>query len=174
MQKKTSTGIIFRQEIKPGDIGYLTQLHGILYEQEYGFDKTFEAYVAKGLAEFVLSPGPDKGCIWLAESQGKIVGSIAIVKISKDVAQLRWYLVDPGFRGIGLGKKLISEALEYCRENKFKSVFLWTTSKLTAAAQLYYKSGFRRTEEKTHQIWGKAITEERYDLDFSLINRLND
>ncbi len=166
IRNKNFSGINVRTAFDPGDIGYLTHLHGILYEKEYGFDKTFEAYVAKGLAEFVLSPDPDKGCIWLAESEGKIVGSVAIVKISKDVAQLRWYLVDPGFRGIGLGKKLISEALEYCRIKKFNSVFLWTTSELTAAANLYTKSGFSKTEQKSHKIWGKFITEEKYDLKF--------
>ena len=164
MGNRPTTGIIIRQELKPGDIGFLTNLHGILYEQEYGFDKTFEAYVARGFADFVLSDETDKGCIWLAEAEGNIIGSIAIVKFSEDIAQLRWYLVVPGFRGIGLGKKLISEALAYCRDQQFKSVFLWTTSELSAAAQLYIKSGFRKTEVKTHHIWGKAITEERYDL----------
>jgi GNAT superfamily N-acetyltransferase len=159
------TGFNIRTSLLPGDIGYLVQLHGFLYKKEYGFDKTFEAYVAKSLTDFVLSPDPDKGRIWLAESEGIIIGSIAIVKISEDVAQLRWYFVLPGYRGSGLGKTLIAEALNYCRDKRFKSVFLWTTSELTAAAHLYAISGFRKTEEKTHMIWGKSVTEERYNLD---------
>jgi len=44
-----------RYHLKPGDIGYLTYIHGILYAKEYGYDRTFEAYVANGLAEFVQS-----------------------------------------------------------------------------------------------------------------------
>jgi GNAT superfamily N-acetyltransferase len=159
------TGYNIRTSLLPGDIGYLVQLHGFLYEKEYGFDKTFEAYVARGLADFILTPDPDKGCVWLAESEGIIIGSIAIVKISENEAQLHWYLVLPGFRGSGLGKALISIALEYCRETNFKSVFLWTTSELTAAAHVYTTSGFRKTEQITHVIWGKMVTEERYNLD---------
>lgn len=159
------TGIDIRTSLLPGDIGYLTHLHGMLYEKEFGFDISFEAYVAKGLADFVLASAPDKGQIWLAESDGKIIASIAIVKFSEEQAQLRWYLVLPGFRGSGLGKLLIASALEYCRAMNYKSVFLWTTSELTAAAHLYTLSGFSKTEQKTHLIWGKLVTEDRYDLD---------
>jgi len=68
-----------RHRIKPGDIGYLSYLHGILYSKEYGYDETFEAYVASGLAEFVQSFSPDEDRIWLAETNGRIIGSIAIV-----------------------------------------------------------------------------------------------
>ena len=58
-----------RHRIKHGDIGYLTYLHGILYAKEYGYDQTFEAYVAIGLAEFVQSFNPSKDRIWLAEDK---------------------------------------------------------------------------------------------------------
>jgi N-acetylglutamate synthase-like GNAT family acetyltransferase len=157
---------ILRNNLNPGDIGDLIHLHGILYDEEFGFDKTFEAYVACGLAEFVLSNDLQRERIWLAESEGKIIGCIAIVKFSEEEAQLRWYLVHPGYRGIGLGKTLILDALAFCREKKYSSVFLWTTSELVAAAKLYTRSGFWKTEEKTHVNWGKMVTEERYDLKF--------
>jgi len=153
-----------RHQIKPGDIGYLTYLHGILYVKEYGYDKTFEAYVAGGLAEFVQSFNPDKDRIWLAEINGRIIGSIAIVGHSKVDAQLRWFLIHPDYRGLGLGRELIEEALLFCKEHRYKTVFLWTTSELSVARHLYISFGFRKTGEKTHEIWGKRITEERYDL----------
>jgi hypothetical protein len=53
-----------RNQIKPGDIGYIIYLHGILYAEEYGFDHTFETYIAKPLAEFVLSADGRK-CLWI-------------------------------------------------------------------------------------------------------------
>ena len=80
-------------------------------------------------------------------------------------AQLRWFLVHPNSRGQGLGRQLIAGALAFCRERKFKSVFLWTVSELPTAAHLYKDAGFRLTEEKTHEIWGKVRTEQRYDLE---------
>jgi len=156
-----------RHRIKPGDIGYLTYLHGILYAKEYGYDRTFEAYVASGIAEFVQSFSPRNDRIWLAETNDQIIGSIAIVGHSKLKAQLRWFLVHPEYRGLGIGRKLLKEALHFCRKCKYRTVFLWTTSELSAAQHLYTSVGFKRTEEKTHQIWGKAITEEKYDLHLS-------
>jgi ribosomal protein S18 acetylase RimI-like enzyme len=154
-----------RHCIRPGDIGYLTHLHGITYAKEYGYDKTFEAYVADGLAEFVRSFSPDKDRIWLAETSDQIIGSIAIVGHSKVEAQLRWFFVHPKYRGIGMGRKLLNRALRFCKKRKYRTVFLWTTSELDAAQHLYTSAGFRRAQKKTHRIWGRMITEERYDLD---------
>lgn len=135
-----------------------------MYAKEYSYDQTFEAYVAGGLAEFVQSFNPNKDRIWLAETNGQIVGSIAIVGHSKVDAQLRWFLVHPDYRGLGIGKELLKDALQFCKECKYKTIFLRTTSELIEAGHLYTCFGFSKTEEKTHKIWGKRVTEERYDL----------
>jgi len=153
-----------RHQIKPGDIGYLTYLHAILYAKECGYDQTFEAYVAGGLAEFVQSFSPDRDRIWLAEANGRIIGSIAIVGHTEVDAQLRWFLVHPDYRGLGIGKRLLKDALQFCKDRKYNTVFLWTASELMEAGLLYTRFGFRKTEEKAHEIWGKRVTEERYDL----------
>ena len=50
--------IVIRTELKPGDIGSLIYLHGVLYAKEHGWDHTFEAYVAGPLAEFAKSHAP--------------------------------------------------------------------------------------------------------------------
>ena len=60
-----------RQDLRPGDIGTIIYLHGVLYAKEYGFDHTFEPYVAKPLAEFVKSQTARER-IWIAEHVGKI------------------------------------------------------------------------------------------------------
>ncbi len=153
-----------RHHLEPGDIGHLTSLHGVLYAREYGYDRTFEAYVAGGLSEFVRAFRPDKDRIWLAEAGGRIIGSIAIVGRPRAVAQLRWFLVHPDYRGLGLGKRLMTDALRFCKGRGYRVVFLWTTSGLREAGRLYARLGFTKTEEKTHRIWGKRVTEERYDL----------
>ena len=156
--------IQIRTNIQPGDIGYVSYLHGILYAQEHELDYTFEGYVAAALGEFAISYDELKDYFALAETDGRIVGSIAIVGLKDQTAQLRWFLVHPDARGSGLGRNLLQGALTFCREHGFRSVFLWTISDLKAASYLYREAGFRLTEQRTHEIWGGMRTEERYDL----------
>src|SRR5579862_9126032 len=101
-----NSGVAHRTDRRPGDIGAIVQLHGIIYAAEQGWDATFEAYVAGPLAEFVLSH-TDRERLWIAERSGRTVGSIAIVAASPTTAQLRWFLLDPSVRGIGLGTALL-------------------------------------------------------------------
>ena len=156
--------ITLRTDLRSGDIGQIIYLHGSLYAQEYQWDMTFEGYVAESLSRFALAKDPHQDRLWIAEAGQQIAGCIGIVGHSGAEAQLRWFLVLPAYRGKGLGRRLISEAIQFCRERGFKSIFLWTTSDLKAAAHLYRSSGFQKTEGQTHLIWGKMVTEERYDL----------
>jgi GNAT superfamily N-acetyltransferase len=153
-----------RTTIQPGDIGEIVRLHGVLYAREYALDRTFEGYVAAGIGAFAIEFDERKDRLWIAESNARLLGSIAIVGQADRSAQLRWFLVDPDARGAGLGRRLLAEALAFCRERRFTSVFLWTISGLPASAHLYRKAGFELTEEKTHELWGTVRTEQRYDL----------
>ena len=156
-------GIKIRHNFKPGDIGKIIHLHGHLYDIEYGYDSSFEGYVAEYLVEFA-SKINDREKIWIIEKNNEIRGSMAIVEHSNSEAQLRWLLLHPDIRGQGLGKKLMDDAIEYCRAKKYSSIFLWTEDLLEPATRLYISKGFQLTEEKTHKLWGAELTEQRYDL----------
>lgn len=156
-----------RTDIRPGDIGRVVELHGELYAREHGLDHTFEGYVAAGLGEFAAGFDEGKDRLWLAEEDGRLVGSVAIAGRMDGTAQLRWFLVRPEARGSGLGGRLLHEAVDFCRGCGFRSVFLWTISELKAAAHLYRRAGFTLTERTTHDIWGATRTEERYDLELT-------
>jgi N-acetylglutamate synthase-like GNAT family acetyltransferase len=155
--------IALRTELRPGDLGMVVHLHGVLYARERGFDPTFEAYVAGPLSEFVRAENPRER-LWLAERDGRIVGCVAIVAASPRTAQLRWFLVDPSTRGAGLGKRLLSEAVAFCQDCGYREVILWTESALTVAAHLYQSAGFRKTAEKPGRMWGVDLVEEKYEL----------
>lgn len=155
--------ITLRTDLRPGDLGAIVHLHGTLYAREYGFDPTFEAYVAGPLAEFILHPSP-RNRLWLAEQDSRFVGCIAMVGAAEAEAQLRWYLVDPSVRGQGLGKQLMREALQFSRDQGYRSVFLWTVNLLTTAAHLYQAFGFRKVEEGPGRRWGVDLIEEKYVL----------
>jgi N-acetylglutamate synthase-like GNAT family acetyltransferase len=155
--------ISIRHDLRPGDVGYITYLHGAIYGREKGWDHTFDAYVAVPLATFSKSLSAREQ-IWIVEADGKIAGSVAIVKSSESTAQLRWLLLEPSLRGFGLGRRLVEEAIQFCSEEGYSSVFLWTISSLSAAAKLYQSLGFKKTEEVTHELWGSTVTEVKYDL----------
>jgi len=157
-------GVSVRTGLMPGDVGQITCLHGVVYAEEYGLDTTFEPYVAKPLAEFALSQGNPRQRIWVVEKYGVVCGCVAIVEHSREEAQFRWLILSREARGVGLGRRLVEWALGFCRDQGYRSVFLWTFSELEAAAHLYRSHGFKLTGEKTHVIWGREITEQRYDL----------
>ena len=160
---KLPAGVDIRNNLKPGDVGYLTWLHGVLYAKEYGWDHTFEAYVAGPLAEFSKSH-TDRERIWIVEHDGTVAGSIAIVEASTEQAQLRWFVLHPDLRGKGIGRTLMDEAIGFSNASGYSMIFLWTTSNLAAAAKLYESFGFHITEEVTHELWGATVTEQRYEL----------
>jgi len=155
--------VAIRHELKPGDIGYLIFLHGILYAKENNLDYTLEAYVAEPLAKFIKSHSARER-IWIVETDSGIKGSIAVVEHSKEKAQLRWLLIDPDLRGYGVGRILVEDAVRFCRDSNYSSIFLWTISALKPAAKLYDSVGFELTKEKKHEMWGALVTEQRYDL----------
>jgi len=161
---ESSPQVLIRDDLRPGDIGAIIHLHGMLYAREYGWDPTFEAYVAEGLARFVLEPDTEHARIWIAESASGPAGCIAIAAGPDDTAQLRWFLVHPDCRGAGLGRRLMEQALEFCRAWRFRAVFLWTVADLRAAAHLYRSYGFSVTEEYEHERWGDIVMEQRYEL----------
>ena len=149
---------------KPGDIGFITSRHGVIYANEYQLDETFEAYVAKYMTKFIENYDKTKDKLWIAEKGTEIVGSIAIVKVNDITAQLRWLLVEPHVRNKGIGTKLIHEAISFCKSHGYQKVILGTFSDLIIARRLYSKNGFQLIESKIHQIWGQNLTEEQWEL----------
>jgi GNAT superfamily N-acetyltransferase len=161
----SQSALTLRTELAPGDLGSIVQLHGILYAREYGFDPTFEAYVAGPLAEFVRRASPRER-LWMAERDGHLIGCVAVVAASPRTAQLRWFLVDPSARGVGLGKRLLHEAIAFAKERDYDGMILWTVSALAAAGHLYRAAGFQKVEEKPGRLWGVEVVEEKYELRF--------
>jgi GNAT superfamily N-acetyltransferase len=155
---------------RPGDIGYITYRHAMFYSQTYGFDVTFDAYVASGLSQYIMQYDSQKEHLWVVEEGTTPVGSLAIVKKKDEVAQLRWFLVEPQARGRGLGKKLLHEAIAFCKRKNYQKIILWTISNLYAARQLYEQFGFQVTNNKTHQIWGQELTEELWEIGLNRVN----
>lgn len=163
----TLQDIDIRTVLKPGDIGYVTFLHGMLYHVEYNYGIPFESYVAAGLHDFYQQYDVDKDCVWVCEHGGKIVGFLLLMHRPENSAQLRYFILEPAYRGIGLGRKLMQLYMEYFHRKGYQHSYLWTTHELQAAAYLYKSQGFVLTQEKDSAAFGKKLKEQRYDLTLS-------
>ncbi len=156
--------INIRTNLQSGDLGYVAYLHGKLYKDEYNYGIEFESYVALGLHEFYNQYNPMKDRVWIAEHKNKIIGFLLLMHRENNTAQLRYFLIEPEYRGIGLGKKMMNLFMEFLRDSNYQSAYLWTTHELTTAASLYIRHGFKLTEEKLTNSFGKTLKEQRYDL----------
>ena len=155
--------ITLRNILRPGDLGYIAHVHGDLYAKECGYGLNFEAYVLKGLNEFAHEYDPLKDKLWIAEHNDKIVGFL-IAQHRGEAVQFRYFIFLPEFRGIGLGKKLMQEFINFMRERGYRKAFLWTTNEQQSAIALYTRFGFVLTEEVPSNTFDKQVTEQRYDL----------
>jgi len=155
--------ISIRTELCPGDIGGILSMHGRLYAEEYGYTFIFENYVAKGLGEFVEKYNPERSRIWVCEDGNRMIGSLVLIDRG-EAAQLRYFLFEPEYRGMGLGTKLMDSFMEFLRDCGYKSSYLWTTAQQLAAAKLYKRYGYQLTEEKPSIAFGISLIEQRYDL----------
>jgi DNA-binding MarR family transcriptional regulator/N-acetylglutamate synthase-like GNAT family acetyltransferase len=150
---------------QPGDMGWVTERHGSLYWQEYGYDERFEALVAGIVSKFIEHLDARRERCWIAEQDGERVGCIFLVKKSKVVAKLRLLLVEASARGQGIGKRLVTECVNFARQAGYKKIVLWTQSELHAARHLYEQAGFRRVHQEKHDSWSrKGLVAEVWEL----------
>jgi DNA-binding MarR family transcriptional regulator/N-acetylglutamate synthase-like GNAT family acetyltransferase len=147
-----------------GDLGLVASRQGLIYEQEYGWDKSYEALVAKILTEFVGHNDDVHERAWIAERHGVVLGSVYLMKEDTDTARLRLLYVEPHARGLGLGKKMVSECTAFARQAGYKRIVLWTQSSLTAARKLYVKEGYELVKQEPHHSFGKDLTGETWQL----------
>lgn len=160
----TLEDIKIRTHLKPGDIGMITYLHGTLYHEEFGFGINFESYVAGAFSEFHKNYDPSRDRIWVCEHDKKIIGSILLMGRNNEEAQLRFFLINPAYRKIGLGKHLISQCINFAKDNSYRKIYLWTTDQLPASKHLYLTFGFELLEEKYSESFGVQLMEQYYEL----------
>jgi GNAT superfamily N-acetyltransferase len=150
---------------QPGDLGWVVMAHGELYAAEFGWDASFEALVARIVADYAACHDPAWERAWVAELDGRRVGCVFCVRKDPATAQLRILLVDPAARGRGLGQRLVGECVRFAREVGYSRMVLWTNDPLVAARRIYLAAGFRLVEQERHFSFGADLMGQSYALD---------
>jgi len=149
---------------RPGDMGWVVQQHGELYDREYGFDWTFEALVAEIVAKFIREFIPGREKAWIAEVDGERAGSVFVVRQSETVAKLRLLFLRPEARGLGLGGRLTDECIAFARAAGYRKLVLWTQNNLIAARAIYASRGFVLKDSEPNEAFGQQLVSETWEL----------
>jgi GNAT superfamily N-acetyltransferase len=139
-------------------------VHGELYAQEFGWDGTFEALVARIVADFAAVDDDGRQAAWIAEAGDQRVGCVFCVPADEDTAQLRLLLVDPSARGHDLGGRLVDECIDFARRAGYRTLILWTNHPLEAARHVYLSRGFVLRQEDPHRSFGVDLVGQVYEL----------
>ena len=147
---------------RAGDMGWVVQRHGAMYAEEYGYDETFEALVARLVADYVDHRDPDREAAWIAEVDGTPAGCVFCVRKDDQTAQLRMLLVEPSARGLGIGSRLVEEVLRFARRAGYSDITLWTNDALAGARRIYQRAGFTLDDEARHRSFGTDLVEQNW------------
>ena len=148
-----------------GDHGWVVMAHGENYAREFGWDPSFEALVARIVADYATGHEDVREAAWIAELDGRRAGCVFCVRAGERTAQLRVLLVDPAARGHGVGALLVDECLRFARQAGYQRMRLWTNDPLVAARHIYLSRGFQLVKEEPHHSFGVALTGQEYELD---------
>jgi GNAT superfamily N-acetyltransferase len=152
---------------RPGDIGWVISQHGEVYAREYGWDIAFEAMVADLGAAFLRNyDSTCERCFIVARGEQRL-GSAFVIRDDAQTAKLRMVILAPEARGLGLGKRLVAEAITFARAAGYARMTLWTNDVLHAARHIYVEAGFRLVQEEAHHSFGVDLVGQNWSLDFA-------
>jgi N-acetylglutamate synthase-like GNAT family acetyltransferase len=157
--------VVIREASAPGDLGWMIMTHGESYAREYGWDATFEALVARILADYANAEDRDRARAWIAEVDGRRAGCVMCCAADETTAELHTLLVEPWARGHSLGGRLVDQCLDFARKAGYARMQLWTNDPLVAARHIYLSRGFTLVNQAPHHSFGHDMVGQYYERD---------
>ncbi|MBY0611483.1 MAG: GNAT family N-acetyltransferase [Beijerinckiaceae bacterium] len=161
---ETKTGAFSLRDHEVGDLGLIIHHQARIYFEEYGWNIEFEGLLAEISAAFIKNFKPGREGCWVAEKDGRMLGSVMIVEEAADVAKLRMLWVSPAARGLGVGARLVDQAIAFSRKQGYSRIVLWTHDVLHAAIAIYRKRGFVLTGEQPNHAFGHDLVSQTWEL----------
>lgn len=158
------SGTVILRPHRVGDVAHVAARQAILYAEEFGWDGSYEGLAAEIGGKFLQEFDPATDACWIAERDGRVVGSVFVVDAGNGVAQLRLLYVEPEARGLGVGRLLVEQVVRFSRDKRYRKIRLWTQSQLVAARKLYAAAGFTLVESKPHHSFGVDLVGEYWEL----------
>lgn len=153
-------------DLRPGDLDWLVDRHGTLYARDEGFDETFPVLVRQVLEAFAKRHDPQRERALVARSGETRLGSIFCVQGPEaEVAKLRLFLLEPEFRGQGLGRRLLHANMSFARGAGYRRMMLWTHESHRAAVGLYQRTGWRMLRAEPKVSFGVPVVEQCWEID---------
>lgn len=172
---------------RSGDLGWVVHRHGAVYAAEFGWNADFERWVARIIADYMDRPDPARAAAWIAEVDGAPAGSVLCVPddghgdgeggaghpggtdhagdAGGSTARLRVLLVERWARGLGIGARLVDEALAFARQAGYKRITLSTYDTLASARRIYQAAGFTLVHEEPERAFGQDLTAQEWARD---------
>ena len=161
---------------RPGILARTLEMHMDYYYEQLGWGLVFETGLGTSLADSLSRLDKPGNQVWAAvltapaqnpqaPAVERVVGVVYIdgdIMGKEGVARLRAFIVDESARGLGVGNRLMSAAMEFVREFGFRECHLTTMRGLIAARRLYERYGFKEGEEKWSDRHGKGVQELAY------------
>ena len=115
-------------------------------------------------SQFLERYAASDDCAWMAERGASVVGAVLLRRIGERTAELMLLHVDSQARGIGIGRRLIAEAIAFAKHAGYDAVQLEMYDVMKTARLLFHAAGFRHVSEVADQRFGRTLVRQLWRL----------
>ncbi|MES3033677.1 MAG: bifunctional helix-turn-helix transcriptional regulator/GNAT family N-acetyltransferase [Gemmatimonadota bacterium] len=147
-----------------GDLSFVVQRSIASAIEEFELGGTYETVTLGAAAHFLERFTAEDACVWIAERNGAPVGSVCVRRVGDGAAELLLLHVESQARGIGIGRRLIAEAIDFATRAGYDTLQLELYDVMKTARQLLHAAGFRHVSELPDARFGRALQRQVWRL----------